>query len=437
MCKVLDRIILDKCSYVFDTSPYQFGFKKQHSTNICTFVVNEVIQYYMNNKSQVYVSLLDASRAFDRVEYVKLFELLLAKHICPTVCRFLINLYTKQLIRVKWGTHFSDPFAVKNGVKQGGVMSPLLFTVYMDELLNRLKLSHNGCHIGDRFFGAFGYADDIILLSPTLNGLKSLFSLCSNYATEYNVMFNSSKSKLIVYKNGCSENFEPNLYFMNGTISVVAHDKHLGNYIGNIHMSEIIQKITDDYLTRVNMVRAHFKRTPVHVIYKLFKTYCMPLYGIQLIDLTSPSVNVFYVAWRKSIRYLLGLPRNTHCALLPYICNDSDVVNQICVRFVKFLKSLELSHNVLVKTCHNIIKSGSCSAVSNSLSFIVNYLNCSRHDLLSIRHVNSRIRSNDEDKATKGSVIRDLLNMKRQSCYSDQFLTQDEISFIIEDLCTS
>ncbi len=72
MGKLLDHIIMRKCKDVFTTSHYQFGFKKSHST----LVVNETIQYYINNNSHIYATLLDASRAFDRVEYVKLFQII-------------------------------------------------------------------------------------------------------------------------------------------------------------------------------------------------------------------------------------------------------------------------------------------------------------------------------------------------------------------------
>ena len=65
--KLLDVILLKKCQHVFKSSDLQFGFKKKHSTNQCTFVVNEVLQYYANNNTNVLITLLDASKAFDRV----------------------------------------------------------------------------------------------------------------------------------------------------------------------------------------------------------------------------------------------------------------------------------------------------------------------------------------------------------------------------------
>ncbi len=196
--KLLDKILLVKCQETFTTSMYQYGFKKSHSTNHCTFVVNEVIQYYKNHNSNVLVTLLDASRAFDRVEYVKLFRCLMAKGICPIIARFLVYMYLNQSIRVKWGNTCSDMFSVSNGVKQGGVMSPLLFTVYIDNLLIQLKDSSYGCYIGIEFCGAFGYADDIVLLSPTVYSTHRMLEICTKYAKEYNVLFNPSKTKQII-----------------------------------------------------------------------------------------------------------------------------------------------------------------------------------------------------------------------------------------------
>ena len=109
--------------------------RKKHSTVQCTSIVNEVIQYYLNNETNVNVVMLDASKAFDRVHYIKLFNILQKKEMCPLIIRFLLCLYTSQMIRVQWGDSLSDICTVSNGVKQGGVLSPLLFIIYIDELL--------------------------------------------------------------------------------------------------------------------------------------------------------------------------------------------------------------------------------------------------------------------------------------------------------------
>ena len=204
----------------FITSSHQFGFKKSHSTTLCTFIVNETIQYYINNDSSVASVLLDASKAFDRVEYVKLFRLLQKRNICPVIARFLINLYTSQNIRVKWSNITSLHFSICNDVKQGGMLSLILFTVYVDELLQRLCDCNSGCYIASQFHGAYGYADDIILLAPSLTSLRRLLDVCSNFACEFKVMFNATKSKMILFNN---RHDITRIRFMNEYIQVVPY----------------------------------------------------------------------------------------------------------------------------------------------------------------------------------------------------------------------
>ena len=98
----------------------------------------ETVNYYNFNKSNVFVLMLDASKAFDRVNYCKLFRELLKCDISPIVLRLLLYMYTSQTLRVKWVHTVSNCFTVRNGVKQGGVLSPLLFPIYTYSLLKRL-----------------------------------------------------------------------------------------------------------------------------------------------------------------------------------------------------------------------------------------------------------------------------------------------------------
>ena len=135
-------------------------------------MVKEVIQYSLNYSTDVYIVLLNASRAFDRINYVKLF---IKRHLCPTVARFLAIIYTSHGIRVKWGNCISNLVPVTNDLTQGGVLSPIIFIIFMDELLRTLSLCDVGCYVGNMYCGYFGYTDDVILLATTL------YSLLRNY----------------------------------------------------------------------------------------------------------------------------------------------------------------------------------------------------------------------------------------------------------------
>ena len=85
---------------------------------------------------------LDASKAFDHVDHHALFQKLRGRNLPPVVVQLLLFWYQKQSLQVRWQSTLSEPFAVSNGVRQGGVLSPILFTVYIDDLL--LDLHQHG-----------------------------------------------------------------------------------------------------------------------------------------------------------------------------------------------------------------------------------------------------------------------------------------------------
>ena len=87
----------------------------------------------------MYMLLLDATKAFDRVQYSKLFKLLIERDICPLIVRLLLNMYLISSAVVSWNGVKSEQFKICNGVKQGGVLSPLLFSIYINPLIQELN----------------------------------------------------------------------------------------------------------------------------------------------------------------------------------------------------------------------------------------------------------------------------------------------------------
>jgi len=80
----------------------QFGFSPKRWAAMCTMMLKETVSYYVKNSSNVYCTFLDATKAFDRVEYCKLFKLLMDRDMPVHVIRVLLNLYTGQQVRVLW-----------------------------------------------------------------------------------------------------------------------------------------------------------------------------------------------------------------------------------------------------------------------------------------------------------------------------------------------
>ena len=162
-------------------------------------IIIEVFLYKYNNNSNVYSCLLDASKAFDKVHYGKLFHILLNRKVPLCIIRLLMDSFERQRARVMWNSHVSDYFSISNGVKQGGVISPVLFNLYLYNLLISLKQSGLGCHINGTYMGALGYADDITLTCPSLYGLNSMLDICNQFAKNNHVIFNTKKTICIKY----------------------------------------------------------------------------------------------------------------------------------------------------------------------------------------------------------------------------------------------
>jgi len=192
------------------------------------------------------------------------------------VIRLLIIMYSHNLVRIAYGGVVSDYLSAVNGVKQGGLLSPVLYCVYIDDLLLALSKSGVGCYIGSNFVGALAYADDIVLIAPTATAMRKLLSICGEYAIEYCISFNASKSKCIAalpvnhreqisYLNECC--FTVN----NKPIEIVQSFQHLGHTITS-QLNDVSDVTAKQYafINQTNNVLRFFRKLTSNVKYGLF-----------------------------------------------------------------------------------------------------------------------------------------------------------------------
>ena len=141
---------------------------------------------------------LDAEKAFDSCHWDILFtKLLREKKIPVRIIRLIASLYKKGSASVAYNGHISEVFHLSQGVRQGSVLSPYLYNLYYDKLLESLNGSSIGTKLYDRFTGIIMYADDIILLSPTLSGLQNLLGQCQKYSEQHGIVMNAGKTAFL------------------------------------------------------------------------------------------------------------------------------------------------------------------------------------------------------------------------------------------------
>ena len=124
-------------AYLF-TSDNQFGFKRKHPTDLCIYTVKSIIRYYNYHNIPVYTCFLDAFKAFDRINHWTMFKKQILRDVPIIIVRVLCFWYLTQELCIQWGNMRSLFLNISNGVRQGGILSPKLFSVYMDDLSNIL-----------------------------------------------------------------------------------------------------------------------------------------------------------------------------------------------------------------------------------------------------------------------------------------------------------
>ena len=119
----------------------------------------------------MFICFLDASKAYDRVRHVPLFNILLQRGVPTFVVRLLAYWYSSQTMCIQWGNTFSECFSVSNGVRQGEVSSPSLFIVYIEVISNKLNnITSVGRVTGKNIVNNLVYADNMCLIAPSAKG---------------------------------------------------------------------------------------------------------------------------------------------------------------------------------------------------------------------------------------------------------------------------
>jgi len=362
MCsKVFERIILNRYDECFSTSDNQFGFKKNHATDLCVYAFKDILNIYRNYSSPLYICFLDASKAFDKLNYWLLFDKLLKRNMPKCILRIIVFWYTEQCINVQWGNQFSTSFNISNGVRQGGILSPLCFNVYMDDLSLLLNMSHTGCNFNNIFINHLSYADDMCIIAPSARSLQTLLDICQNYSMSHNITYNTAKSvcmyvKCLTFK----VDHIPQIKLGGRTLDYVSSYRYLGCIISDVLTDELdIKRTIRGVYTRSNILIRKFNFCSFTVKQQLFQSYCTNFYCTQLwYKYSAASLNKIRVAFNNSCRHFLGYPKYCSASGM-FLDNNIDSFDVLRRKYIyKFTCRLFASQNSIIEsiyTCNKII----------------------------------------------------------------------------------
>jgi hypothetical protein len=285
------------------------------------------------------------------VNHWTLYNKLLERGVPTYIVRILHAWYASQHFCVRWGTSTSTQFTVTNGVRQGGVMSPILFNVYIDDLNKLLSESGVGCNIGGVFLNNFSFADDMSLVCPSISALRKLIRICEQYAEQHDIIYNAKKTVCMCFESSRLK-FDrlPCIYLCGEKLNFVDNCTYLGHIICNDRKDNCdIRRQYRALCVRANVLLRRFAACSKTVKTQLFTSYCGNVYcGALWSNYSQSDMKALHVSYNNAYRWLIGQTR-PYSASTMFACNSVKTFPALLRSTVFSLKSrVEKTNNIVL-----------------------------------------------------------------------------------------
>ena len=308
---LFEHALFSKIGHLLTTDSLQFGYKRRHSCTHAIFALRTTIEYFRERGSNLFTAFLDCSKGFDKINHSGIFIKLMRRKIPLCFLNILIYWYSNLTSTVKWNGTYSRSFVVRSGVRQGGVLSPHLFAIYVDDLIVILRKLKVGCHILEQFVAALVYADDICLLAPCRSALQLLLDACVKYGNEWCLSYNPNKSKVMLFGKITSASCAP-LKMYSKDLDVVKEYRYLGvTVVGGETISFSTLRPLMRFRCSANTILNAPTTSSEIVSMKLLYTICVPnlTYACEALNYTVAQFQPLNVAINDSLRKIFGYNR--------------------------------------------------------------------------------------------------------------------------------
>ncbi|KAI5728841.1 hypothetical protein M8J77_021978 [Diaphorina citri] len=254
--KILLQLIKQRINGQIENSlsETQMGFRAGKGCRDALTVMRILLEKNINKDKDVFVAFIDYEKAFDNINHEKLIKILQKINIPKPDIRLIVSLYWGQNGKVRTSTGTSEEFQILKGVRQGCIISPLLFNVYAEQIIKeafqgvQLGISLNG-----RIINNLRYADDLVLLANTKQDLVTLLENLHESSIKYNMKININKSKVMLVSKKANRR-TPKIEIDNQTLEGVNNYKYLGANISSDGKSD------DEIKRRIAIAKTSFWR---------------------------------------------------------------------------------------------------------------------------------------------------------------------------------
>jgi hypothetical protein len=311
--KVFEMCVLVHLSKVFVSDELQFGFTSGKGCQKALFVLSCIIEHFNDRGSNVYVAGLDITKAFDSVNHYGIYIKMMEIGVPLCILNTFVNWYAKLSGYVRWAGLMSSAFAMRSGVREGSVVSPLIFSLYIDDLIKTLRLKGFGCYVGNIFAGCLLFADDILLLSASLLQLQGMLDICHDYCVQWDMVLSVKKSNVIVVGRD-DESVLPIMNLGSDELCWVKELKYLGVFMQSHKGLRInIEANCRKFLGSAFGIFQKCGYLSEEVLCEIIFTKCLPVltYGLECFKLLEQQKHKLCVALNTVVRRIFNMSRRT------------------------------------------------------------------------------------------------------------------------------
>ena len=232
--KLFTRLINDRLTAWADSNNIinenQLGFRKGRGTVDCLFILNGLIQLMLSKGKKLFCCFVDYEKAFDYIDRAALWSKHVKEKVSSKIIRLLKNIYSKINLSVKGDTRF---FKSSCGVLQGESTSPILFSLYINDLENNISEDWCGTKLKDVIIKLLMFADDTAIISETREGLQNAINELDKYCLKWDITVNVTKTKIVVFRKPGRLAKGDKWTYRGNEIEIVPFFKYLGCFLSS------------------------------------------------------------------------------------------------------------------------------------------------------------------------------------------------------------
>ena len=310
--KIFEYVLLPVITDNVELCDQQLGFRNASGCTDAILLLKEIIMRYNSEGSDVFCAQIDLSKAFDNIDHDILLEKLLDSNVPIAIVRIVGFMIKNSYTHVRFKNCRSPEWRINAGCRQGGILSPLLFNVYLLELVRKIAKICPGCELGYVKWNIIAYADDILLLAPSAKALQMLLDTFCELINGVKLKINPNKSKFIVFRKDKKNVPIHRMRIGESILEEVDSIKYLGCMLdARLNDAQDCDRALDAFLKQFNGMFHKFYYMNRDVLTYLFKAYTSSFYACELWCGKYNRERMFKkisVGYHKAIKRLCYLP---------------------------------------------------------------------------------------------------------------------------------